>query len=151
MLNYMAALSCVAYCGNFLGLMFGCLTNNAEAALGTANLFVMMSGFGAGLFANTGSGANWFVTFLSWISPLRYGCEIIMRQVTKGRQAQDAILESFGYTYGDKLCYGYLCGFLAFCFFFGWFMLWIRNRDTSNSIAKSDKITDVVVDMVADD
>ena len=79
MFNYMACLACVAVCGNFFGLMMGAAFDIPEVALGLANLYAMISGFGAGLFANTGDGANWFVTFLSWISPLRYGCEILMR------------------------------------------------------------------------
>ena len=79
MFNYMGCLAATAYCGCYFGLMVGAMLDIPEVALGLGNLYAMIAGFGAGLFANTGDGANWFITFLSWISPLRYGCEILMR------------------------------------------------------------------------
>ena len=139
--NYMAACSAVCYSGQALGLFFGSVTSNAEVAMGIANLFAMIAGFGAGCFSNTGSDANPVITFLSWVSPLRYGCELLMREVTKkfdvvaqpvivfgGKTEQELILEQFGYTYGNAVCYLFLTGFILFFFFFGWFMLWARNR-----------------------
>ena len=127
-LNYMGGLAMTGYSGAFMGYLIGAIFDNAEVALGIGNLFAMIAGFGAGLFANTGAGANWFIRFLSWISPLRYGCEIIFRQVTTGRPGQDQILLIFGYTYGDLICYLSLLAFILATFGGGWLILYCKHR-----------------------
>jgi len=40
---------------------------------------------GSGMMANAGDGANWFGTFLTWISPLRFLNELAMRRMMAGR------------------------------------------------------------------
>ena len=86
-------------------------------------------GIGGGFVANTGAGANWFVTFLAYVSPLRYASEIILRRMTVGRTVQDDILDHFGYTYGIERCFACVIGFGVFCFILGWYVMWKRNKD----------------------
>lgn len=77
MLTYMAALSLIALTGSFFGLFVGSFTDNDMVAILIGNLCVMLFNFGAGCFANTGEGANPVIKFLSWISPIHYGVEIL--------------------------------------------------------------------------
>ena len=92
------------------------------------NLVVTLFNFGAGCLANTGDGMNPFIQFLTWISPMHYAIELVFKQVSKGRVAQDQLLDHFGYTSSDGLCYGYLVAFSVFFIAFGWLILWYTNR-----------------------
>ena len=93
-----------------------------------ANLAIIMFNFGAGCFANIGGDANFTITFLSWISPMHYGVEIIFRRVTDGIPYQEWLLEQFGYTSGLTFCFCYLIGFMVAMMLMGWFILWYKNR-----------------------
>ena len=86
-------------------------------------------GFGGGILINTGSGASWIVKLISYISPLRYASEIILRRLTEYRTVQEDILEYYGYTYGLGWCFGLMIAFTVFCFFLGWFILVMKNRN----------------------
>ena len=90
--TYMASLLCIALTGSFTGLAIGTLTDQETVGILIGNLVVMLFNFGAGCFANTGDGANPVIKFLSWVSPIHYGVEILFRQVTKGRVGQEKIL-----------------------------------------------------------
>ena len=90
MLIYMASLSASTYCGMIMGFMYGCFLNkDMNMAMLVLWLSIMIFNFGAGFFANAGTGANWFVTALSYISPFFYSTEIQMRRVTEGRVVQE--------------------------------------------------------------
>ncbi len=58
------------------------------------------------MLVNAGNGANWFGTFLQWISPLRYINELAMRRMLAGRDqfVQDWILTELGFTWGVTTC-----------------------------------------------
>lgn len=77
MLTYMAGLATIALSGSFFGLFVGTLTDDEMVAILIANLCVTLFNFGAGCFANTGEGANPVIKFLSWISPIHYGVQIL--------------------------------------------------------------------------
>lgn len=79
MLTYMAALTCIAFTGSFFGLAVGTFTNDEMAAILIGNLFVTLFNFGAGCLSNTGDDANPVIKFLSWVSPMHYGVEIIFK------------------------------------------------------------------------
>ena len=85
MLTYMAALTAICYTGGFLGLMISTMSDDQMVAILLCNLIVTLMNFGAGCLSNTGDDANFLIKFLSWISPMHYGCEIVFKQVSKGR------------------------------------------------------------------
>lgn len=87
---------------------------------------------GAGFFANAASGANWFITFLSYISPLNYGCELMMRRILEGRgpKAVNGVLDQFGYTRGDVVCSLALTGYFVGFSVIGWAIMMWRGKDT---------------------
>ena len=76
-----------------------------------STLFIILFTFGAGCFSNLGL-ATPFSTFLGYISPFRYSCEILMRYILDGKPmlVNYVILEFFNYTFGMNVCYGVLIG-----------------------------------------
>ena len=52
-------------------------------------LFLMIFCFGAGIYVNTAAGASFLVTFLTYISPLRYSTELLMRRILAGKMGGD--------------------------------------------------------------
>lgn len=93
-------------------------------------MFVIFMNFGAGVFANAGSGANVVIRFISYISPIRYAVEAILRRVTLGQPdlIRNQILDYFGYTYGINICLYFLFGFLLFIFLLGWLAIYLKNK-----------------------
>ena len=82
--TYMVALCAIAIAGNFFGLSIGTMTDDQNVAILIDNLCTMLFNFGAGCFANTGDGANPVIKFLSWISPMHYGVQIVFKIISKG-------------------------------------------------------------------
>ena len=77
MFTYMAALYCTALSGGFFGLAVGTMTGDENVAILIGNLAITLFNFGAGCLANTGSGANPVIKFLTWVSPMHYSVEVI--------------------------------------------------------------------------
>mmetsp|Transcript_34253 Transcript_34253/g.42328 ORF Transcript_34253/g.42328 Transcript_34253/m.42328 type:complete len:122 (-) Transcript_34253:292-657(-) len=78
MLYWMWILIFTAVCGGFWGFSFGTFMENEVAATQLNMLFLIMYSFGAGFYANTGSGMNVLVRLISYISPLRYSTELLL-------------------------------------------------------------------------
>lgn len=79
MFTYMAACCVLGLCGSFMGLAVGTVTDNDMAAILIATSFVNVFGLCSGCIANTSSDSNFVVKFLSWISPIHYGNEILFQ------------------------------------------------------------------------
>jgi hypothetical protein len=81
-------------------------------------MFVILFSFGAGLYANTGEGANIAVKFLSWISPFHYSCILLLRRFWEGKEPEqfvDETLEVLGFTYEISMC---VFALITFYFFY---------------------------------
>ena len=61
MLVWMWILVVASFAGGFWGFGFGTLFKNEVAATQMHTLCLIIFSFGAGLYANTGSGQNWLV------------------------------------------------------------------------------------------
>lgn len=81
-------LSLVAFVGSALGLSIGAMLPNAFSALNVNQSVVIIFSFGAGLYSNTGTSANILVKFISWISPLHYSTELLLRQMLKDKNEE---------------------------------------------------------------
>ena len=80
-------------------------------------MFVILFSFGAGLYANTGAGANIAVRFLSWISPFHYSCILLLRRFFEGKQPEafvESTLDVLGFTYEISMCVFALVTFYFF-------------------------------------
>ena len=60
---------------------------------------------------------------------MHYGVEIIFKQVTKGLPGQDQLLDQYGYNDSYAGAFSFLIGFAVFMLLFGWFLLWVTNRN----------------------
>jgi hypothetical protein len=60
-----------ALCGNNFGFFIGCAVNDNISSLLINMYFILLFNFGAGFFANNNT-KNYFIKFLSYISPFRY-------------------------------------------------------------------------------
>ena len=80
---------------------------------------------GAGMYANTGSGANATITFLSWISPLHYTCTLLLYRAYDGKNEliTQEILTNMGFDKSVKFCYCYLLGFVVLVTLLGWIFI----------------------------
>ena len=119
-------LSNFIFCGQgfFLGIMV-----LDESSVKIVNvLFVMVFISANGVLCNLTT-ANWFIKFMSHISPCRFNTEGFVRRTTMQipdlthhepiaipQISQEQVLENFGYTYGDNLCISVLVI---------WFFVWI--------------------------
>jgi hypothetical protein len=51
-------------------------------------MVIIIFSFGAGMYANTGTSANFLVKFISWVSPLHYSCELLLRLLFEGKNEE---------------------------------------------------------------
>ncbi len=69
-----------------------------------AQFFVIVFNMGAGFLTNTSSDGGLLARILSYISPLHYSCELLLRRILAGRKPEavnEYILNYFGYTHGS--------------------------------------------------
>jgi hypothetical protein len=81
--------------------------------------------------ANVGSGANWFVRFLGYVSPFRYGCELLMNTAMKGMFVLPLARYEFGYGFDNSTCLLAIGAFFLFSFIVGWIMIVLRSKMAS--------------------
>ena len=93
MMDWMLILTLTAFAGGFWGFTFGTLMKNEVAATQLNMLFLIMFSFGAGFYANTGSGQNIVVQLISYISPMRYSTELLMSRVVAGKPGGEIVLD----------------------------------------------------------
>ena len=93
MMDWMLILTLTAFAGGFWGFTFGTLMKNEVAATQLNMLFLIMFSFGAGFYANTGSGQNIVVQMISYISPMRYSTELLMSRVVAGKPGGEVVLD----------------------------------------------------------
>ena len=87
----------------------------------------MLYNLGAGHTTNLGK-ANYFATFVSMISPVRYGSELLMKQIVRGKVGETFVLNMLGYTNTEMQCYMYALAISLVLFVVGWINLIRTNR-----------------------
>ena len=85
---YLATNFLVALCGLSFGFTMGTLMNDIQTVTPVITFFMLIFGMGGGLLASIGPGTNIIIRFLSWISPFRYGSELILRCILTDIQPQ---------------------------------------------------------------
>ena len=91
-------------------------------------MFIILFNLAAGHTRNIGSGTNYFATFISTISPVRYGTEMLMYRIVRGSVGEKYILTQLGFTMGDTYCIAALVTMAILCFLVGWYNLLRTNR-----------------------
>ena len=75
----------IGMAGSFWGFMIGSFAKNEVSAIQINLICLYIFSFGGGFYANTGTNENFFVTALTYISPIRFSTELLMRRVLAGR------------------------------------------------------------------
>ena len=101
------------FSGASFGFMFSALFENEMTAMLVNQFVITVLNFGGGTFANLGSGANWFVKLIGYVSPFRYSIELLLRCMLKGLWYLDQVCEFYEYTYKAK-CVWICLGFALF-------------------------------------
>jgi len=101
MLDWMGALALPAFVGSLWGFSFGTFFRNEMSCLQINLLFIMIFNLGAGHTTNIGNDATYFAQFISTISPVRYGTEMLMTRIVKGKPGEEYILRMLGFTNGN--------------------------------------------------
>lgn len=129
--HWILLLCLTAIAGCFVGLCIGAMCEDRKMALIILQAAMIILNFGAGALANTGEGANWFIMFLTYISPVKYLTELLMKQILKGEPTQivDYALTYYGYTISSEVCYIVAIGLILTTFCLGWIVLTCKLRD----------------------
>ena len=128
LLNWMGILMLCAISGAFWGYALGTLVEADSTATSANMLSIMVFCYGAGIYANTAAGANLVVQILSYISPIRYSCELLLRRVLAGKLGGEQVLEAFGFEWGSDHCMMMLVLWTLFCFIIGWIVIVWKTR-----------------------
>ena len=88
---------------------------------------VIVFDMGAGVFTNLKT-ANFLVKFLSYISPLNYANQLMMRYMLDESSYQEIALDFYHYNYEESTCYAMLFSFIVIYFLIGWTVLYIKSR-----------------------
>jgi len=66
-----------ATCGFSFGMMLGTIFSDQNTAINANLLFGILFSFGGGMYANTGENANLLIKAISYVSPIKYGTELL--------------------------------------------------------------------------
>lgn len=129
LMDWMLILTITAIAGGLWGFAFGTFMDNEVSATNLNTLFMMLFSFGAGFYANTGSGSTWFVKAISYVSPMRYTTQLLFERVIAGKQGSEFVLELLGFTWETTTCVMLLITFTLVCFVVGWLSLLWKTRN----------------------
>jgi hypothetical protein len=93
----------IAHCGIAFGFAMGTIMSNIQSVSIVVTFFMLLFGMGGGLLASIGPNTNFIIRFLSWVSPFRYGSELILRCVLTGIEppgTEEFILNAINFNYG---------------------------------------------------
>jgi hypothetical protein len=127
LLGWLSTMLLTAISGATFGFLIGCIFDSDMAAIVVVQLFFILFSFGAGSLTNLGS-TNVVVTFLSYISPFRYSCELFMRRLLAGREYKNTVLNFLDYTYGYEICYFSLIALTVFFILLAWLIIYLRSK-----------------------
>jgi len=74
-----------ALVGMAMGITMGAIIPNIMEALNANLAIIMILSFGGGFYANTGTGASLLVQLISWVSPIKYSTELLLRRFFQGK------------------------------------------------------------------
>ena len=115
--------------GFSFGMMLGTIISDENTAISVNLLFAMLFSLGGGMYASTGDGANPLIKVISYISPIRFSSELLLRRIMHGKLGEEAVLNQFGYTWTPQNCVLALITFTLVSFFSGWIIIAFKYRN----------------------
>ena len=128
LLHWVFIMSLIGLAGSFWGFMIGSFAKNEVTAVQINLVCAYIFSFGGGFYANTGDNQNTLVRVLTYISPVRFSTELLMRRVLAERPEADMVLDQLGFTWGETICIVGLIIFIIFGFLVGWASLLFKTR-----------------------
>ena len=92
-LEWLMIMALTMIAGSIFGFTLGTFCDNEMAGTMSNSLMIQIFTFGAGFYANTGTGMNFLVRIITYVSPMRYTSELLMRRVLEGKRGGDQVLE----------------------------------------------------------
>lgn len=127
LLEWLIPLAMPAMVGSLWGFNFGTFFTNSTNCLQWNVCFLMLFSLAAGHTANLGA-ANLFTRVIASISPVRYGTELLMKKILKGKAGEPYLLKMLGFEKSETECYLALLATGLLLFFVGWFNIVRKNR-----------------------
>ena len=81
MLDWMSVLILTAFAGSLWGFALGTFVKSEVTAIHINLMFAFFYNFGGGFVANLKEGQNIVIKGISYISPMRYSSELLMRRI----------------------------------------------------------------------
>jgi len=125
--NWTLPMALMAWAGSTWGYSFGSFFSNEMIALQWNLVFIILFNLGAGQQRSISSSTNYFASFISKVSPIRYGTEMLMSRLMEGNMAKGGVMASFGYTNGEEYNRWAIVFFCVFFFIVGWINLMRTN------------------------
>lgn len=82
-LEWTAILTLEATAGFSFGMMLGTIISAENSAISSNLMFAMFFSFGGGMYANTGMHSNYLIRAISYISPIRFSSELLLRSIMR--------------------------------------------------------------------
>ena len=119
----------LATVGITLGFLVGTFIKKDTSAILVLTAVIITMGLGAGVFVKVTSTSNLFIKCMTWISPMRYGNELLLRTMVYDRDLMSPLFDYLmQFSYGIPICVVSLSCF-AFAFFMAtYFILLHRSR-----------------------
>ena len=121
--------------GSQTGIAFGSIFDKFDDGFRVMQILIIAFFMSSGVFVNVskdhlGGPGDYFVYYMQYISPTRYGCELMMRKELDGRNKQisNIILNFLGYNWLEWKCYSFCVLYYIFMFLVGWLVLLWRSR-----------------------
>jgi len=107
----------LALVGITLGFLVGTFIKKDTSAILVLTAVIITMGLGGGVFVKVTSESNLFIKCITWVSPMRYGNEMLLRTMVFDRDIMSPLFDYLiGYSYGIPVCAMALSTF-AFVFF----------------------------------
>ena len=95
----------LALVGITLGFLIGTYVKKDTSAILVLTAVIITMGLGGGVFVKVTSDSNLFIKCITWISPMRYGNEMLLRTMLFEKEIMSPLFDYLiGYSYGIPIC-----------------------------------------------
>lgn len=122
----------VCLTGMTTGITFGSIFDKFDDGFRWMQILVIAFLMSSGIFANVSKGGgSAFVYYLQFVSPTRYGVELMMKQELLGRNplVNKTLLNYLGFDWSQWRLYSFLVAYCVFMFFVGYLVLLYKSRN----------------------
>jgi hypothetical protein len=90
--------------------------------------FMMILSLGGGMMLVIKPESPWYIQALAFVSPFRYGNELMLNVLLEGSPVKDRVLGELNFNWGMSRCFSILAAGTLINFLVGWLILVIKSR-----------------------